>query len=62
MKKSETQKFLIDGFPRNKDNLDGWSREMSDKATVQFILFIDCSEEVSTFSLQNVSFLNKRFF
>jgi len=23
--------FLIDGFPRNEDNLSGWSKEMGDK-------------------------------
>ncbi|XP_054718246.1 UMP-CMP kinase-like [Uloborus diversus] len=45
MKQSGTNKFLVDGFPRNKDNLDGWNKEMHDKADVQFILFIDCSEE-----------------
>lgn len=31
--------FLIDGFPRNQDNLQGWQREMSDKANVKFVLF-----------------------
>ncbi|KAG8175429.1 hypothetical protein JTE90_002859 [Oedothorax gibbosus] len=45
MKSADSEKFLIDGFPRNKDNLDGWNKEMTGKADVQFILFIDCSEE-----------------
>ncbi|GFT23267.1 hypothetical protein NPIL_120351 [Nephila pilipes] len=45
MKTSSSNKFLVDGFPRNKDNLDGWNKEMSDKSDVRFILFIDCSEE-----------------
>ena len=39
-------RFLIDGFPRNKDNLEGWQRQMGDKSNVQFVLFFDCSEEV----------------
>ncbi|XP_065223210.1 UMP-CMP kinase-like [Planococcus citri] len=39
---SNTKVFLIDGFPRNKDNLDGWLREMSDKTDLQFVLFFDC--------------------
>ena len=26
----QLKKFLIDGFPRNQDNLDGWEREMKD--------------------------------
>ena len=47
MEKSSTNKFLIDGFPRNKDNLEGWVREVGDKADVKFVLFFDCPEEVS---------------
>ena len=27
--------FLIDGFPRNQDNLDGWQKEMGDKVRSQ---------------------------
>ena len=39
-------KFLIDGFPRNKDNLDGWERQMSEKVNLQFVLVLTCSEAV----------------
>lgn len=39
-------KFLIDGFPRNKDNLDGWTRSMNDNVNVQFVLFLTCDEEI----------------
>ena len=39
--------FLIDGFPRNLDNQEGWNREMSDKTNIHFVLFFDCDEEVS---------------
>lgn len=39
-------KFLIDGFPRNQDNLDGWRRTMSDSVNVQFMLFLTCSEDI----------------
>lgn len=39
-------RFLIDGFPRNADNLEGWNREMDGKADVKFVLFFDCSNEV----------------
>lgn len=46
MQKSNTNKFLIDGFPRNKDNLDGWNREMSDKVDLLFVLFFDCSSDI----------------
>ncbi|XP_012287220.1 UMP-CMP kinase [Orussus abietinus] len=41
-------RFLVDGFPRNKDNLDGWNRVMDDKVLLKGILFLDCSEEVCT--------------
>lgn len=38
-------KFLIDGFPRNEDNLQGWERTMHSKANVSFVLFFDCDNE-----------------
>ena len=41
--------FLIDGFPRNQNNLEGWQREMGDKVKVHFVLYLSaplniCSE------------------
>ncbi|KAI1891628.1 hypothetical protein AGOR_G00145740 [Albula goreensis] len=39
-------RFLIDGFPRNQDNLQGWTSVMEDKADVKFVLFFDCSDQV----------------
>lgn len=39
-------KFLIDGFPRNQDNLDGWIRQMEAKVNLQFVLFFDCPDAV----------------
>lgn len=39
-------RFLIDGFPRNEDNLQGWDTVMLGKADVKFVLFFDCSNEV----------------
>ena len=38
--------FLIDGFPRNKDNLDGWNLAMQEKVTLKMVLFFDCADEV----------------
>ncbi|GIY18429.1 hypothetical protein CEXT_186351 [Caerostris extrusa] len=73
MKAASSNKFLIDGFPRNKDNLDGWNNEMGEKADVKFILFIDCSVEAcverclkrgaegSGRSDDNIKSLKKRF-
>lgn len=46
MKESGKETFLIDGFPRNKDNLDGWNRQMGEKALVKGVLFFECSEEI----------------
>lgn len=47
MQKDEQKfRFLIDGFPRNEDNLQGWNKVMDDNADVKFVLFFDCSNEV----------------
>ena len=46
MKERKKQNFLIDGFPRNKENLDGWNKDMSDVASVKRVLFFNCDEEV----------------
>ncbi|XP_070775254.1 UMP-CMP kinase [Enoplosus armatus] len=47
MKKDEKKfRFLIDGFPRNEDNLQGWNTVMDGKADVKFVLFFDCGNEV----------------
>ncbi|KAL7387652.1 hypothetical protein ABVT39_026709 [Epinephelus coioides] len=47
MQKDEKKfRFLIDGFPRNEDNLEGWNKVMDGKADVKFVLFFDCSNEV----------------
>lgn len=45
MVKSDKNDFLIDGFPRNKDNLDGWNKLMEGKANVKFVLYFDCPEQ-----------------
>lgn len=39
-------KFLIDGFPRNQDNLQGWNKQLNDKVEVMFVLFLDCPDEI----------------
>ncbi|XP_049877064.1 UMP-CMP kinase [Pectinophora gossypiella] len=48
MQKSGKSRFLIDGFPRNKDNLEGWERTMSDKTKLLFVLFFECSQSMCT--------------
>uniref|UniRef100_A0A8C9JKS0 Cytidine/uridine monophosphate kinase 1 n=1 Tax=Panthera tigris altaica TaxID=74533 RepID=A0A8C9JKS0_PANTA len=42
---AQKNKFLIDGFPRNQDNLQGWNKTMDGKADVSFVLFFDCNNE-----------------
>lgn len=39
-------KFLIDGFPRNQDNLDGWIARMDTKCDLQLVLFFQCPDAV----------------
>lgn len=46
MSASATQKFVIDGFPRNEDNLEGWERVMGEECDLKFVLFLECPEEV----------------
>ena len=41
-----SDRFLIDGFPRNQDNVDGWDRIVGKAADVKFCLFLDCPKEV----------------
>ena len=48
IKESKANTFLIDGFPRNQDNLDGWSSQLGSKATVKSVLFLECNDDVRT--------------
>ena len=41
-----SSRFLIDGFPRNQDNVDGWERIVGKTADMKFCLFLDCPKEV----------------
>jgi len=38
--------FLIDGFPRNEENLSGWKRIVGKDAKVETTLFFECSFEI----------------
>lgn len=48
MANSGATKFLIDGFPRNQENLDGWTANMADRVQLLGVLFLECPQEVST--------------
>lgn len=37
--------FLIDGFPRNKENLDVWTEMLGDKVCFKKLLYFECDEE-----------------
>lgn len=45
---SKISKFLIDGFPRSAENVSVWEEQMSKEAKVEFVLFLDCPEDVMT--------------
>jgi UMP-CMP kinase len=46
MEKSGGSKFLVDGFPRDMANLRCWEENMSYIAEVQFLLFLDCPQDI----------------
>jgi UMP-CMP kinase len=40
----DTNRFLVDGFPRNWDNVQGWESCMGDVCDVEAVIFLDCPE------------------
>ncbi|XP_025408777.1 UMP-CMP kinase [Sipha flava] len=46
METSAANQFLIDGFPRNKDNMNGWNNTIGDQVELLFVLFLDCPENI----------------
>ena len=46
MRRSNKANYLIDGFPRDKDNINQWKKSMADKVILQCVLFFDCDEKV----------------
>ncbi len=66
------KKYVIDGFPRNKNNKDGWFAKMGDIVDVPFLLFLDADQTVMQERIlerskesgrndDNVDVLKKRF-
>ena len=39
------KRYLVDGFPRGQENLDGWQRVMGDSVEVPFVVFFDANED-----------------
>eukprot|EP00474_Spongospora_subterranea_P009356 CRZ09814.1 hypothetical protein [Spongospora subterranea] len=71
VKAQGAKRFLVDGFPRNKDNLDGWNKTMKE-VNVDFVLFLDCDQsvmeqrllsrsEISGRADDNIESIRKRF-
>jgi len=46
MVKSGQKNFLLDGFPRNQNNLEGWNKMMGEKVNVKNVLFFSCTQDV----------------
>lgn len=46
------KEFLIDGFPRNQDNVDGWEEVLSEHVDMRFVLFLECTEEAMISRIQ----------
>ena len=68
----EGGRFLIDGFPRNVENLSKWEQLMNEKIDLPFILHLECGQEVMTDRLlergktsgrsdDNIESIKKRF-
>jgi UMP-CMP kinase len=45
MQSIQCNRFLVDGFPRNFDNVQGWENCMSEVCDVEGVMFIDCPEK-----------------
>ena len=49
-------KFLIDGYPRNQENLDTWLEAVSkpgNEIDLKFVLNLDCDEKTCTERIKN---------
>jgi len=48
MEQSGARNFLVDGFPRSADNLEGWEVDMAECADVASLLYLETTEAVMT--------------
>lgn len=46
MDAASTKKFLVDGFPRNMENLQCWEKDVSQFVNIKFLLFLECPEDI----------------
>ena len=40
----DKKKYLVDGFPRSDENLQGWNAVMKDDVVVKTVLFLEVDE------------------
>ena len=43
---SKNKKILLDGFPRNKENIDEWNKQMKDVADVVAVVYFEVPDEI----------------
>jgi len=53
-------KFIIDGFPRSEGNVSVWKEVMSEVTKLEFVLFLDCPEDIMTGRLLDRGKTNER--
>ena len=42
---SDNKKVLLNGFPKSKDNIDTWNKEMADSADIKGYVYLEVSDE-----------------
>lgn len=45
---STNKKILLDGYPRNQENIDEWNKSMKESVDVVGVLYFDCTAEEMT--------------
>ena len=40
----KTGVFMLDGFPRSKENIDAWEKKMKGVCELQFLLYFHCDQ------------------
>ena len=45
LKGERSKLILLDGFPRNQDNIDAWNRVVGDEIKVELLIFFDVTDD-----------------
>jgi len=45
LKGDQSKVILLDGFPRNQDNIDAWNKVVGDEIRVSLLMFFDVSDD-----------------